>query len=84
MGLFSKLFGKMPPDESTGKSIEIPTRSGSQPAEKASLSNFGCYYLYGFTNNPFKQSNDFQSFGGLYKNVIGANIWQTQEAKRLI
>jgi hypothetical protein len=43
----------------------------TQSAQKDALVNFDCYYLYGLTNNPYRQSNDFKSFGELYKNVIG-------------
>lgn len=35
------------------------------------LVNFDCYYLYGLTDNPFRQSKDFRAFGELYKNVLG-------------
>jgi hypothetical protein len=36
-----------------------------------SLTNFNCYYLFGLTDNPNRQSNDVKSFENLYKNVIG-------------
>jgi hypothetical protein len=36
-----------------------------------SLSNFKFYYLYGFTDNPNKTSNDSHNFNELYSLVIG-------------
>lgn len=38
---------------------------------KDSLINFDCYYIYGLTDNPFRQSNDYGSFRTLYRKVIG-------------
>ena len=35
------------------------------------LTEFNCYYLYGLTDNPFRQSEDLESFKALYKRVIG-------------
>jgi hypothetical protein len=40
-------------------------------ARESELKDFKCLYLYGFTNNPFLQSQDFPSFNKLYDNVIG-------------
>lgn len=42
-----------------------------QIAPEASLTNFRNFYLYGFTNNPFHQSNDGAAFATLYKQVAG-------------
>lgn len=36
-----------------------------------SITNFNCFYLFGLTDNPNRQSNDVKSFESLYKNVIG-------------
>ena len=47
------------------------TPEPNKTAHKESLTNFDCYYLYGLTNNPYRQSNDFKSFEALYKKVIG-------------
>jgi hypothetical protein len=35
------------------------------------LTEFTCYYLYGLTDNPFRQSSDIEAFKALYKLVIG-------------
>jgi hypothetical protein len=64
MGLFDKFKRK---DKQT--STQQPTQS----IKKESLSNFDCYYIYGLTDNPFRQSNNFKAFGELYKKVIGIN-----------
>ena len=40
--------------------------------DKTSLSNFKFYYLFGFTDNPNKISNDTNAFNELYQKVIGA------------
>ena len=36
-----------------------------------SLTNFNCFYLFGLTDNPNRQSNDVKSFENLYEKVIG-------------
>ena len=36
-----------------------------------SLTDFACFYLYGFTNQPYRQSSDLRKFGELYSLVIG-------------
>ena len=53
------------------KDKQTSTQQTTQSAQKNSLTNFDCYYIYGLTDNPFQQSNDFKSFGELYKKVIG-------------
>ena len=35
------------------------------------LTDFGCFYLYGLTNQPYRQSTDLGKFGELYSLVIG-------------
>lgn len=35
--------------------------------------DFACFYLYGLTNEPYRQSSEFDKFGELYKLVIGAH-----------
>lgn len=44
-----------------------------QPSPEYSLANFDCYYIYGLTDNPFRQSSDYSSFEKLYRKVIGAS-----------
>lgn len=51
-------------------------KSGQGPqsapvTRNTSLSNFDCFYLYGFSDNPCRQSADTAAFGLLYNNVIG-------------
>ena len=36
-----------------------------------SLNDFACFYLYGLTNEPYRQSADLTKFGELYSLVIG-------------
>lgn len=55
------------------KDKHLPTQQTTQTAPKEALVNFECYYLYGLTNHPFRQSNDFKLFLELYKKVIGTN-----------
>lgn len=43
----------------------------TENADSNALVNFDFYYLYGLTDNPFRQSKDFNAFGDLYKKVIG-------------
>lgn len=43
----------------------------SLKTQKDAMVNFNCYYIYGLTDNPFRQSYDFESFRKLYKKVIG-------------
>ena len=45
----------------------------TNPSEKktSSLSDFECAYLYGFTNEPLKESMDNEGFQKLYNMVIG-------------
>jgi hypothetical protein len=53
------------------KEKQTPNPQKTQTAQNDALTNFDCYYIYGLTDNPFRQSNDFKSFGELYKKVIG-------------
>lgn len=53
------------------KDKQASTEQTSQKTQKDAMVNFDCYYIYGLTDNPFRQSDDFKSFGELYKNVIG-------------
>jgi hypothetical protein len=62
MGLFDIFKNK---DKSTA------IQPNAQTEKKDSLTNFECFYLYGLTDVPFRQSKDFAAFGELYKNVIG-------------
>jgi hypothetical protein len=48
-----------------------PSTSAEQQPGEASLENFQSFYLYGFTNNPSRQSKDIKSWGALYHHVIG-------------
>ena len=45
----------------------IPTTSPTGPA----LADFASFYLYGLTNEPYRQSADLTKFGALYNLVIG-------------
>ncbi|AIN75151.1 hypothetical protein O8E88_002362 [Flavobacterium psychrophilum] len=36
-----------------------------------SMVNFQCYYLFGLTDNPNRESKDTKSFTNLYENIIG-------------
>jgi hypothetical protein len=38
-----------------------------------SLTDFASFYLYGLTDNPYRQSDDLAAFGRLYELVIGAH-----------
>ena len=42
-----------------------------QSVQNDSLLNFESYYLYGLTDDPYRQSKDFKSFGELYRKTIG-------------
>lgn len=42
-----------------------------QESEARSFENFHSFYLYGFTNNPWRQSTDIKAWGELYQRVIG-------------
>ncbi|WP_162796271.1 hypothetical protein [Pedobacter namyangjuensis] len=53
------------------KARQTATSHTTQTVQNDALANFDCYYIYGLTDNPFRQSNDFKSFGELYKKVIG-------------
>ena len=41
------------------------------PAALPSLTEFASFYLYGLTDNPYRQSTDLAKFGELYNLVIG-------------
>ena len=45
----------------------LPTAAHTGP----SLTDFACFYLYGFTNYPYQQSADLAKFGELYSLLIG-------------
>ena len=53
------------------KNKQTTSEQKPQETNNNALTNFDCYYLYGLTDNPFRQSKDFKAFGELYKNVIG-------------
>jgi hypothetical protein len=53
------------------KDKQTPTPQTAPKTQKGSLTNFDCYYIYGLTDNPFRQSKDLKSFVELYKKVIG-------------
>ena len=40
-------------------------------AAPPSLADFACFYLYGLTDNPYRQSTDLAQFGQLYNLVVG-------------
>ena len=63
MGIFDlfKSKGKL----NSSEPIKEPERKSD------SLTNFNCFYLFGLTDNPNRQSNDVKSFENLYENVIG-------------
>jgi hypothetical protein len=42
-------------------------------ATPPSLADFASFYLYGLTDNPYRQSADVERFGQLYDLVIGAH-----------
>ena len=46
-----------------------PTSAPTGP----SLTDFASFYLYGLTNQPYRQSADLAQFGELYQQVIGAH-----------
>jgi len=62
-----------PPIFDIFKSKNNKTISEQKTSEDKSnvLENFDCYYLYGLTDNPFRQSKDFKAFAELYNEVIG-------------
>ncbi|QKG52659.1 hypothetical protein [Hymenobacter sp. BRD67] len=43
------------------------------PAAVPPLTEFASFYLYGLSNNPYRQSADVEKFGQLYDLVIGAH-----------
>ena len=45
----------------------MPTAAPTGP----SLADFACFYLYGITNEPYRQSTDLTKFGELYSLVVG-------------
>lgn len=47
----------------------MPKQSDSSHIK--ALQYFACYYVYGFTDNPFQQSSDSSALEELYKTVIG-------------
>jgi hypothetical protein len=57
--------------------IRLPVVSDSvaHPASATppSLADFASFYLYGLTDNPYRQSADVEQFGQLYDLVIGAH-----------
>jgi hypothetical protein len=53
------------------KNNQTSTPRATQIVQKDAITNFECYYIYGLTDNPFRQSKDFKSLEGLYKKVIG-------------
>lgn len=53
------------------KDKQTPIPQTPLTTQKDALTNFDCCYIYGLTDNPFRQSNDFKSFGELYNKVIG-------------
>ena len=50
----------------------MPDASATAPAGP-SFADFACFYLYGFTTNPYRQSADYEKVGELYKLVVGAH-----------
>src|SRR6476660_3781222 len=46
-------------------------KNNTSSIKNDSLTNFDCYYLYGLTDNPYRQSSDASSFSQLYNKVIG-------------
>lgn len=62
MGLFDK-FKKS--DSTTDKESKL------NDSLKYSITDFDFYYLYGLTNNPFRQSADLKAFKELFRKVIG-------------
>jgi hypothetical protein len=47
----------------------LPASTPTGPA----LTDFASFYLYGLTNEPYRQSADLAQFGELYQQVIGAH-----------
>lgn len=53
------------------KGTQTSTPETNRNIQQDSITNFECFYVYGLTDNPFRQSTDLKSFGELFKNVIG-------------
>jgi hypothetical protein len=53
------------------KKQQPPLAETEQGPGEPSLKNFQSFYLYGFTNNPSRQSTDINGWGALYHHVIG-------------
>ena len=47
--------------------------TNATPAALPSIADFASFYLYGLTDNPYRQSADVERFGQLYDLVIGAH-----------
>ncbi len=63
MGLFD-IFRK--------KDIKVENKQSNESATKNdSLTNFDYFYLYGLTDNPYRQSKDIKEFNNLYNKLIG-------------
>jgi hypothetical protein len=53
------------------KKKQPPAAAPEERSEADSFENFHSFYLYGFTNNPWRQSTDIKAWGELYQRVIG-------------
>jgi len=49
----------------------VSDSSTSATAAPPSLTDFASFYLYGLTDNPYRQSTDLAQFGQLYNLVVG-------------
>ncbi|MET4072942.1 hypothetical protein [Hymenobacter sp. UYCo722] len=45
--------------------------SAATPPIGPTLADFACFYLYGLTNEPYRQSTDLANFGNLFSLVVG-------------
>ena len=49
----------------------MPDATPAPPPTGPTLADFACFYLYGLTNQPYRQSTDLAKFGELFSLVIG-------------
>ncbi|WP_345122291.1 hypothetical protein [Hymenobacter antarcticus] len=49
----------------------MPDSTPATPPTGPALADFACFYLYGLTNQPYRQSTDLDKFGELFSLIIG-------------
>ena len=52
---------------------DVPDAIAPGPPAGPSFTDFACFYLYGFSNRPYRQSAELHKFGELYSLVIGGH-----------